>query len=48
MYIMGLQAELEKKVLASGSVFAANLAKLADQLAEPIQPTVYNLPNVGV
>jgi hypothetical protein len=39
-------AELEKKVLASGSVFAANLAKLADQLAEPIQPTVYNLPNV--
>lgn len=39
-------AELEKKVLASGSKFAKHLSEIQSELSEPVQPTVYNLPNV--
>eukprot|EP01047_Picozoa_sp_COSAG01_P064953 COSAG01_NODE_8683_length_2697_cov_19.167436_2_plen_228_part_00 len=39
-------AELEKKVLASGSKFAKHLSDIQSELSEPVQPTVYNLPNV--
>eukprot|EP01047_Picozoa_sp_COSAG01_P073704 COSAG01_NODE_12093_length_1802_cov_5.812096_2_plen_84_part_00 len=39
-------AELEKKVLASGSTFAKHLSEIQSELSELVQPTVYNLPNV--
>lgn len=39
-------ADLEKKILATHTPFAKGLAEQLDELAEPVQPTVLNLPNI--
>jgi hypothetical protein len=38
--------DLEAKVLASGSKFAQHLLALKAELSDPVQPTVFNLPNI--
>jgi hypothetical protein len=39
-------AEQEAKVLASGTPFAVHLLEHASELKDPVQPTVFNLPNI--